>query len=430
MKLTYIIYDILFLVLFILYLPVLLYKMIVKGKYREGILERFGFLAAEKVEHFREQPTIWVHAVSVGETVAASAVVTEIRKRYPEYKILFSTVTDTGQGMARQIVAEADETIYFPLDFSWVVSRVLKQVDPEVVILTETELWPNFIRLAKDNGAKIMLANGRISDSSFAGYKYLGPILKDMLTKVDLFSMQSQQDLEYIQGLGAEQAKVYNNGNTKFDQDYAQPDSSKEDELYQEFKLNKEEPILVVGSTHPNEEEQLLPLYQKLKEEFADLVMILAPRHIKRAEEIKRLYQKEGIKTVLRTAIEVRNPNQDSVIILDTIGELAQVYGIADLVFVGGSLIEKGGHNILEPAVHGKLVFFGPYMFNFKANTRLVLDYGVGIQVDGVVELTEEMLYYLRNESELKKKGRQAVQMIEDNKGAAERNAELVKKLL
>ncbi|MCK8816322.1 3-deoxy-D-manno-octulosonic acid transferase [Natroniella sulfidigena] len=430
MKLIYIIYDILLLILFMLYLPVLLYKMIVKGKYREGILERFGFLAAEKIEQFEGQPTIWVHAVSVGETVAASAVVTEVKERYPEHKILFSTVTDTGQGMARQIVKEADETIYFPLDFSWVVGRALSKINPEVVILTETELWPNFIRLAKENEAKIMLANGRISDSSFAGYKYLGPILKDMLANVDLFSMQSEQDLEYIQSLGAEQTKVYNNGNTKFDQDYAQPDSSKEEELYQVFKLNKEQPILVVGSTHPNEEEQLLPLYQKLKDEFPELVMILAPRHIKRASEVESLYQQAGIKTVLRTEIETRDPSQDSVIILDTIGELAQIYGIADLVFVGGSLIEKGGHNILEPAVHGKLVFFGPYMFNFKANTRLVLDYGVGIQIEDVAELTEEMLYYLKNEDELKKKGRQAVQMIEDNQGAAERNAKLVKKII
>ena len=288
----------------------------------------------------------------------------------------------------------------------------------------------SFINSAVKNGAEVMLVNGRISDSSFKYYHYLGPILKDMLANIDFFSMQSEQDLEYILKLGADPDKCANLGNTKFDQVYAQPDQTRKEKIYQEFKINKKAPVLVAGSTHPGEEEQLLSVYQKLQSQFADLVMILAPRHIKRSAQIRNIFKKAGIRTVLRTEISRRKPAADKVILLDTIGELAGIYSVADLVFVGGSLIEKGGHNILEPAVQGKLVFFGPHMFNFKANTRLVLNYGVGVQVANQEELTERMLYYLKNRAELEKKGRQAVQMVEENKGAALRNAEIIEKLL
>lgn len=425
----YLLYDLLLIITFLLLLPVLLYKMIFKGKYREGLQERLGFLSA-RLSYLQDEPTIWFHAVSVGETVAASSVVAEVRERYPDHRIVFSTVTDTGQEMAHKIIEEADEIIYFPLDFPWIVKRALNIIRPKLVVITETELWPNFIRYAKELGSKVMLVNGRISDDSAGKYKYLGPIMEDMLDNVDVLSMQSKQDVEYIKELGAREDKVYNSGNTKFDQTYAEPDPAAEAEIYEEFKIERSQPVLVVGSTHPDEEKQLIPAYKELKSEFEDLVMILAPRHVKRTDEIEKLYKQAGINIVRRTEIEERNPEEESVILLNTIGELAQIYSVADLVFIGGSLIEKGGHNILEPAAHGKLVFFGPHMFNFKANTRLVLKHGVGIQVEDVKELTKKMLYYLRNREELKEKGEQALQMIENNKGASVRNAELAEKLL
>ena len=341
MKLSYLIYNIFLLFLFIIYSPVLLYKVVIRGKYREGIKERFGFLPLEKIKRVQDEPVIWVHAVSVGETVAASPVVKEIKRKYPAYKIVFSTVTDTGQEMARKIVKEADLIIYFPLDFSWIVKRVLRKIKPELIVLTETELWPAFINSAKKNGAQVMLVNGRISDSSFKYYHYLGPILKDMLANIDFFSMQSEQDLEYILKLGADPDKCANLGNTKFDQVYAQPDQTRKEKIYQEFKINKNAPVLVAGSTHPGEEEQLLSVYQKLQSQFSDLVMILAPRHIKRSAQIRNIFKKAGIRTVLRTEIARRKPAADKVILLDTIGELAGIYSVADLVFVGGSLIER-----------------------------------------------------------------------------------------
>lgn len=425
----YFLYDLIFIILFIIYTPVLILKMI-RGKYREGLLQRFGFLPGSVRDKFKQGPTIWIHAVSVGETVAASPIVSEIKRRFPRHKILFSTVTDTGQKMARKIIQEADGYIYFPLDLSWISKRVLRIIRPELVVIMETELWPNFIKIASDFGIGVMLANGRISDKSAQRYRYLGPIIRDMLKRIDILSMQSEQDVEYILNLGADRERVYNTGNTKFDQSYAQVDPGVKENFYREFKIEPTQPVLVAGSTHPNEEEQLIPVYKRLKSEFADLLMILAPRHITRAAEIEALYQNAGIELVRRTEIEKGDPEKDLVILLDTIGELAQLYSIADLVFVGGSLVEKGGHNILEPAAHGKLVFFGPHMFNFKDNTRLLLEHKVGIQVEDTSELTEKMLYFLKNREELRARGEKAKRMIATNKGAAERTVNLAAELL
>ncbi|MBM7622947.1 3-deoxy-D-manno-octulosonic acid transferase [Sporohalobacter salinus] len=423
----YLIYNLLLILILLLFTPVLLYKTLIKGRYREGFGERLGFLPS-KIRRWQKEDIIWIHAASVGETVAASSLVSELSAEYPECKILFSTITDTGRNMARKSIDQADAIIYFPLDFPWIVNRVLEKIKPELIIMIETELWPNFLKTAKKFDCKTMVASGRISDSSLKSYKYFKPLLKRVLDNIDIFSMQSAQDVDHILELGAKEERVYNNGNIKFDQDYAEGNLELRNELYDKFKLSPKQPIVVMGSTHDDEEKQLIAVYKHLKDEFPELVMILAPRYIKRKEEIETLYQQEGINVVRRTEIEQRE--QESVILLDTIGELAQIYSIADLVFIGGSLIKRGGHNILEPAAHGKLVFFGPHMFNFKDNTRMVLEHGVGIQVKDADELAEEMLYYLQNQEKLEVKDRQARQMIESNKGAAKRNIELAAKLI
>ena len=195
MQVAYLLYDLLLVVAFILYFPFALYKMIVKGKYREGVAQRFGFLPTEIKDKFADGEVIWVHAVSVGETVAASSLVTEIRNKYPNHKILFSTVTDTGQEMAHKIINEADGFIYFPFDFFFFLKKVLKDINPKLVVIMETELCPNFIREASNQGSKVMIANGRIDDDSAQNYKYLGPIMKDMLNNIDILSMPTGQGM-------------------------------------------------------------------------------------------------------------------------------------------------------------------------------------------------------------------------------------------
>lgn len=399
-------------------MPYLIVKLI-KGKYREGLVQRFGFLPRDIRKKLDGKRVIWVHAVSVGETVAASPLVKELKREYPDHTILFSTVTDTGQEMARKIVEEADVYIYFPLDFSFIIRKVLDIVNPELIIIMETELWPNFIRLASQKGIKLVYANGRISDGSFRTYRYLGPYLKDMLRRIDLFCMQSELDASRIISLGADEKKVYNTGNTKLDQDYTELSPEVRDNYLREFKVQEGDKIMVIGSTHDNEEEQFIEIYKELKKEYKDLLMILAPRHIERIPEIEEKYQKAGINTIKRTEIEKRQG--ESVILLDTIGELGKIYSLADLVFVGGSLVEFGGHNILEPAAHGRLVFFGPHMFDFKESARVLLENKAAIQVKDKEELKEKMKAALANYEQFSGYGEMAWNIVQTNKGASRR---------
>jgi len=414
----FLLYNLFLFILLIILLPYLIVKLI-KGKYREGLVQRFGFLPRDIRKKLDGKRVIWVHAVSVGETVAASPLVKELKREYPDHTILFSTVTDTGQEMARKIVEEADVYIYFPLDFSFIIRKVLDIVNPELIIIMETELWPNFIRLASQKGIKLVYANGRISDGSFRTYRYLGPYLKDMLRRIDLFCMQSELDASRIISLGADEKKVYNTGNTKLDQDYTELSPEVRDNYLREFKVQEGDKIMVIGSTHDNEEEQFIEIYKELKKEYKDLLMILAPRHIERIPEIEEKYQKAGINTIKRTEIEKRQG--ESVILLDTIGELGKIYSLADLVFVGGSLVEFGGHNILEPAAHGRLVFFGPHMFDFKESARVLLENKAAIQVKDKEELKEKMKAALANYEQFSGYGEMAWNIVQTNKGASRR---------
>ncbi|WP_051412094.1 lipopolysaccharide heptosyltransferase II [Halonatronum saccharophilum] len=427
-RLYYIIYDILLIVLLIIYSPVIFYKTLITREYKEGFWERFGFLPNEIKEITRGNKVVWVHAASVGEVGAASPLIKELRNKAPDAKILLSTMTATGRRMGRTVVKEIDGLIYVPCDLSFAVKRTMRLVKPELLLIIETELWPNLIRVAKGNEAQIMIASGRIGDKSYNKYKYLGPLLKDTLSKVDLFSMQSKKDKKRIISLGAKADKVCNNGNTKFDQDYGTLDNKEKAGIYKEFGLNPKDPILVIGSTHENEEEMLIPLYKGLKDKHSKLVTIIAPRYPDRAKEVEKIYNEEGIKTIRRTKIDERNG--ESLIILDTIGELAKFYGIGDLIFVGGSLIPRGGHNILEPASQGKLVFFGPHTFNFKDSRKLLLDKEVGVEVKGINELLNKMGYYLSYPKKLKEKEKLALKVIEENKGASWRNGELASHLV
>jgi len=430
MPLAYFIYNFLVFIILLLYSPILIYKVLINKENKSSLLERFGFLPKDIIGKFRGEKVIWVHAASVGEAGAASPVVAELKQKFPEYKIIFSTMTTTGRGMARKIIKEADDFIYIPFDFFIIVNKVVKAISPDLVVIMETELWPNLIKYSKRQGAKVMLISGRISDSSFKQYKYLGYLLKDMFSQIDILSMQSNKDMNRIIELGADEDKVCNNGNTKFDQEYGKIDFEVKESIYKEFQINPNQPIIVAGSTHDNEEEQLISLYNELKTKFGDLILLLVPRYIERVEEIESLYHQVGINTIRRSRIKERDSARESVILVDTIGELAKLYGIANLVFVGGSLIERGGHNILEPASQGKLVFFGPHMFNFKDSTKLLLENKVGVQVTNVTELIEQMDYYLSNPDILEEHSRQAVKMIEDNQGASWRNAELASRLL
>lgn len=420
------VYHLLLLIYFILSLPLLIFKVLT-GKATQ-VKEQFGFLAPTLQENLKNETVIWVHGVSVGETVAAGPICAEIRKQFPQAKIVFSTVTTTGRTMAEKLIP-ADYFIYFPIDLSMVVKKVLAQIKPALVLIMETELWPNFIKTANQMGIKVILANGRISEKSFRRYQLLGPFFRELLRKLDALIMQSQQDVDYVLALGAENKRVYNYGNTKYDMNIFPRARDGERTLLKELQLDEASPILVVGSTHANEEELFIPLYKRLKAEFPDLVMILAPRHPERVKEIGLLYKKAGIPTMRRT--ELQNTRREAaVIFLDTIGELLFAYSLADLVFVGGSLVKLGGHNILEPAAYGRTIFVGPYMDDFKDILSLFLNHDACIQVKDHNELEEKMLYYLKHPTKAEVKGRNALQIVEENQGAAKKTVDLLVAIL
>ncbi len=406
--------------------------MVTKGKYKKGLRQRLGFIPQVK-----NKDIIWVHAVSVGEVIAASPIIDAIRKKFPRHNFLISTVTDTGQDMARKAIPDPKEIIYFPLDFKWIVNKVLKVIQPRLFIMVETELWPNFIRETKKREIPLAVVNGRISPSSFKGYRIIKPFLKRVLSNIDLFSMQSKLDEERIISLGAPEEKVHTTGNVKFDGLKTEiPDREK---LAEELRISSKDLILVAGSTHPEEEEIVLDVYQKAKEEFPNLKLILAPRHPERIPEVEAICKNKNLFSIRRSQL-LRTPNslprrqagelRTPVILLDTIGELAKVYSLATVVFVGGSLVPVGGHNILEPAALGKAPIFGPYMHNFIESARLLLEGKGGIQVRDKEELLENILSLLKNSEKREKTGKRAQEIVKRHQGASERTVELIGKLL
>lgn len=434
MRFYYYLYTTLAILAFIMALPYMLIRMIFTGRYRETFGQMLGFWPKEAEENLGGQGCIWIHAVSVGEAVAASAIIKELKRINPQEKILVSTVTETGQRMAKKIIPEADAFIYFPLDFPWLVRKSLKLFQPKIFAMVETELWPNFLRQSKKMGVINLMVNGRISDKSLRRYRYLDKlfsgIFKDMLSKLEFFSMQSDIDGKHILALGADPKKVLVTGNTKFDQSYGYLSQEEKEHILQELGLSVEQPIFVVGSTHKGEEEHILESFRKIKETYSDYVMILAPRHLDRIGEVEGICRQYGFTSARRTRLPKGQEKIKDIILLDTIGELGKFYGLGEIVYVGGSLVATGGHNLLEPAAQGKPTFFGPYMDNFKETTQLVLDHQAGVQVKDGESLTREILNYLQDPARLKKMGQSAWKMVEENKGASRKNAEIINSFL
>ena len=421
----YLIYNIIIFLIIILYLPVLIYQKF-RGNYNEGVKEKFSFLPEEEFDNFDDKSVIWIQAASVGEVMASEPLIKKLKEKHPDKKIVLSTMTDTGRKTAKKL--DLATVIYFPLDLKWIVKRSLKIINPDLIILIETELWPNFIREAKKINAKIMVASGRISDNSIKSYKYLKPLLQKTLTQIDYFSMQTNDDKKRIMELGAPSNLVTVEGNIKFDRDFNDSNLTVE-EIREKFKIEKNQIVVVAGSTHNNEEKKLISVYNKLKNKYPDLVFLIAPRYIDRSKKINELYKKNNIKTKLRTEVSNRKQDED-LIIVNTLGELVDLYKIADLVFVGGSLIEKGGHNILEPAAQKSAVFFGPYMFNFKKDTKYFLKNDAAVQVNDENELAKKMIELLDNRKKLEKMSIKAKNLVKKNKGASRNNIQIASKLL
>ena len=360
------------------------------------------------------KPTIWLHAVSVGEVVALNPMVHEIRKALPHSSIIISTGTETGQMRARQLISSADGFLYLPIDLPECINPVVKAINPDVFVLLETELWPNLIYKLKDIGARIILANGRISDRSFPRYKKLKFLFARILKNIDYFLMSSDEDAKRIEQMGASSNRIVVTGNTKYDSVTGAIDKEVESEIRSIYNIAPDEHVFVAGSVHPGEFEIILDVYLQLAEQFPKLLLIIVPRHVKRTSEILNEIEKRGLNQPrLRSGFthgESRRENK--IIVVDITGELFKLYSMATVVFIGGSLVPKGGQNIVEPAAWGNMVLFGPHMEDFRDAKKLLMHAGSGIEVKSAQELFErsrEIISQPEKYDHLRLKSQQAV---------------------
>lgn len=424
------IYNVLAIVFVIIAMPVFVFRLVREAGFGERLRQSFGFIPEEKLAKVAGRGAIWLHAASVGEIVATSPIVKEIHKEMPGVPIMISVVTASGYAMAHRIIKEAESIIYFPIDVPFLSNRVISRIKPRIFMPVETELWPNFLKAARQHGLPVMMVNGRISDKSVDRYRHLGSVLSDMMNTVSRFCMQSEIDKEYILRLGADPSKVVVTGNTKFDQTYTDVSPEEKANLINEMGLAGSVPVILAGSTHKGEEEIILESFVKVKEVFPKAKLVIAPREILRAEEIVSLAAQAGLKAARRTALQQIYSVGHDVVVLDTIGELGKVYSIGDIVFVGGSLIQHGGHNILEPAAHGKPIIVGPNMFNFKDSYFLFSNRGACVTVKDSTELTETILRILQNDGISKAMADETITIIKENRGAARKSALYLKELL
>lgn len=416
----YVLYNLFLIIATILLFPIIIFKLITVPKYRGGITQKLGRLRKGVMKTIYGTRPIWVHAVSVGEVMAAHPLIRELKKKYPDRKLLLSTVTVTGNYTARRRVPEADAVFFFPFDYPWVVRRVIRGINPEVVLIAETELWPNFFRELKRANIPSALINGRISIKSHKNYLLFKSFFTQVFQQVDLFCMQSEADAERIKDIGAESGKIIVTGNLKFDQKIPSVNS-----LPKVVQPGKK--VITAGSTHRGEEAVLLQIFSELREKYPELLLIIAPRHPERFDEVAGLINKAGFECQRRTRL--RGDIKD-VLLLDTIGELRAFYALCDIAFVGGSLVKVGGHNLLEPAAMRKPVIFSRYMFNFKEISEALIAEGGGVMVRDKDQLLVECDRLLADKELAKRMGEKAFRVIELNSGAAQKTIEAVSRFV
>ena len=425
----YVLYSALLAFFLLLTLPYWLLQMLRHGKYRAGLRQRFG--AVPPALAGRDQkPVIWVHAVSVGEVVASSAVTAALRQRFPSHRILISTTTSTGQKLAAQRFGP-ENVFYFPLDFAFAIRPYFEALQPELVVVAETELWPNFLRLAKHSGAHIAVINCRISDRSLPGYKrfrfWLPRLLEKSLTNVDVFLAQTEEDRKRLVEIGAAEAKVTVAGNLKFD--VAPPPLPKiVDSLRESFAYFGADPILVCGSTLEDEEGSLLSTFRNILANHPKAVMILAPRHPERFAEVGELVEKLGFR-MWRRSLWSGESLAGGVLLVDSIGELAALYSLATVAFVGGSLVPRGGHNILEPALAGVPIVTGNHYENFRDVVNFFASRNA-VRIVGLAELPLVFIELIENSKERAILGQNALAALESQRGATDRTVSALVQLI
>ncbi len=418
--------------------PLWLLRMVRQGKYRAGLAERFGRVPRRLVASHTPTRTIWVHAVSVGEVLAVYGLVQGIRKQFPDWRVVVSTTTATGQKLARDKFG-AENVFYFPLDFSFAIRPYLRALRPELIVLAETEFWPNFLRLGMQSGAKVAVVNARISDRSLPRYRALRRLVRPVLSNISAFLAQTPEDARRLIEIGADPARVGVSGNLKFD--VKLPEQMPIVERMQGAFLPSASrkggapiagdrgPVIVCGSTVEGEESLVIDAFRHVLAEYSGAVMVLAPRHPERFAAVSDLVRAPGLRWWRRSGWS-GEPLCGGVFLLDTIGELASVYGLADIAFVGGSLVPRGGHNVLEPAYFARPIVIGPHTENFRDIIALFRQADALVVANDGAELAECFMALLADHAGREALGQNGAAVLRQHAGATARTLQGIQELL
>ena len=418
----YLLYSVLLGLAVVFATPWWLARLLAQGKYRAGLGERLGQVPARLGS---AQGCIWVHAVSVGEVLAVSGLVTSLRVRFPERRVLVSTTTDTGQKLARERFG-ADNVFYYPADFAFAIKPYLRALRPSLVVLAESEFWPNFLRLARRAGARIAVVNARVSDRSLPRYLRLRALWRHVLGDLDLFLAQSEEDTRRLAAIGAPKARISVGGNLKFD--VQPPQALPAIEMLHRI-LEPATAVVVCGSTVEGEELVVLRAFRAALEKHPRAVLILAPRRPERFDAVADLLAASGLRFWRRSQLAGGESLTGGVVLLDTIGELAALYSLASVAFVGGSLMPRGGHNILEPAQFGVATLVGPHTENFRDIIR-IFERAQAVKVVNPEGFAGELMRLLDDTGARQELGHRADEVVRQQRGATERTLAALASLL
>jgi len=427
----YLAYSLLTLVVFIVVSPYFVYQAVRYKKYIGSLRQRLGYLPISF--NVDGEESIWIHAVSVGEALTARALAADFKARYPRLRLFLSTTTIAGQQVARRSLQHVDALFYFPFDWAFIVRRTLNIVKPRVFVMMETEIWPNLLRVCRARGVKTVVINGRISSRSYPRYRLIRHFFRRVLADVDRFCMQSEESARRLVDLGADPSRVTVTGSLKFDSlEIPSPTShgKPRERVLRFFRLSANRTVVVAGSTVRGEEAAVLGALKRVKATMPSALAILAPRQPERFGEVERLARDAGFVTMRRSELAIDVEPRADVVVLDTIGELAELYQLATAVFVGGSLVDYGGHNILEPAIFGKPIVFGPYMQNFREIADAFLTNGAAVQVQSERDLEETMLTLVADPVRRARLGAAARALVEANRGAKYKTLGVIAELM
>jgi len=427
----YSLYSVLVLAVAVIASPWFVYQAMRYKKYVGSLRQRMGYLPVSF--NMDADRSIWIHAVSVGEVLTARPLISDLKRRHPELRMFLSTTTLAGQQLARRNVQDVDAVFYFPFDLGIFVRRTLDLVRPRLFVMMETEIWPNLLRECRARGIKTAIVNGRLSPRSFPRYRMVRPMMRRVLDDIDKFCVQSEESARRFIELGADPGRVVVTGSLKFDS-LDLPSTALQararDRVLRYFRVSPSRPVIMAGSTMKGEEAAVLRAFRRVRSAAPNALLILAPRNPERFAEAEQLARAEGWKVARRSDLAIDTDPRVDIVVLDTIGELATLYQVATVVFVGGSLVATGGHNVLEPAVFGKPIVFGPHMENFFEIADTFVSNGGGVQVADERGLEDAFISLMGDPVRRARLGAAARALVEANRGAKEKSVTVLAGLL